>query len=125
MSDSGGDASQVVASSTRAPDAAWVTGEYQDEAALARDLAQAITAHPAKAGRSRWLEMTDETASKAIAERLRAIMKDRGVTQKALAAKLNVTPARVSHMLKRPAKAKFDTLRRIADALGVRLREIL
>lgn len=104
--------------------AGWVTSEYQDDATLAGELSQTIKAH-AKAGRSRWLEMTDETASKAIAERLRAIMKDRGITQKALAAKLNVTPARVSHMLKRPAKAKFDTLRRIADALGVRLREIL
>jgi len=79
----------------------------------------------AKAGKLKSIRVTDDMVARELAPRLRAIIRARGLTQKALAEKLGVSPARISAVLKRPNKMKLDTLRRIADALGIGVREIV
>jgi len=94
---------------------------------LAAELMQAVEKNDAqeKAGNLVTYEVTEETASKAIAARLRYIIRERGYTQKKLAEKIGVTPARISHFLKNPNRSKVDTLRKIADALDIDLRDII
>jgi len=104
----------------------WSYVEEDDEA-LARELAQTIKENDAlaRAGKLEAVEVTDKSASKAIADRLRWIIKDRGLTQRELAKRVGVTPARISHVLRNPDRSKVDTLRRIAQALDINLRQIL
>ena len=110
---------------TNHPSDDWTYVEEDDEA-LARELAQAIKENDAlaKAGKLDTFEVTDESASKAIADRLRWIIRDRGLTQKALAKRVGVTPARISQVLRNPDRSKVDTLRKIAQALDIDLRQI-
>jgi len=91
-----------------------------------RELARAIDENEAleKAGKLEVLEINEDTASKMVAARLRWIIRDRGLTQKQLAEKIGVTPARISHVLRNPDRSKVDTLRKIARALDIDLRRI-
>jgi DNA-binding Xre family transcriptional regulator len=106
----------------------WRTcrGGAEDEE-FQRELAATIERHEAlaKAGELETLEITGDVVAQEYATRLRAIIRARGMTQKALAEKLGVSPARISAVLKKPNKMKLDTLRRIADALGIGVREIV
>ena len=104
----------------------WAYAE-EDHEALARELAQAIKENDAlaKAGKLETLQVTEESTSKEIAARLRWIIRNRGLTQKELAKRVGVTPARISHVLKNPDRSKVATLRNIAQALDIDLRQIL
>jgi len=101
--------------------------ENLDDEQLKRELAETIERHEAlaRAGKLDTFEITGDLIARELAPRLRAILRERGMTQKALAEKLGVSPARISAVLKKPNKMKLDTLRRIADALGVGVREIV
>ncbi len=79
----------------------------------------------AEAGTLEMMEFTADSPAQAAAKRLRRVLSDRGLTQKELAKVLGVTPAVVSRVLKNPDRSKVATLRRIADALGIELREIV
>jgi len=97
-----------------------------DDEALMEELARAIEENDAlqKAGKLEVIEINQDTASKTVAARLRWIIRDRGLTQKQLAQKIGVTPARISHVLRNPDRSKVDTLRKIACALDIDLRQI-
>ena len=71
------------------------------------------------------VDVNSESASKAVATRLRLIIKDRGFTQKKLAEKVGVTPARISHVLNNPDRSKVGTLRKIAEALDIDIHKVL
>jgi len=102
------------------------TAAEGDDEALMKELARAIAENDAleKAGKLEVLEINQDTASKAVAGRLRWIIRDRGLTQKQLAAKIGVTPGRISHVLRNPDRSKVDTLRKLARALDIDLRQI-
>ena len=71
------------------------------------------------------MDFTEDSPAQAAASRLRRVAKEQGVTQQELAKRLGVTPAVISRVFKIPNRSKVDTLRRIADALGVELVEIV
>lgn len=105
----------------------WHNSDEEDDEALARELARTIKENDAlaKAGKLEMFEVTEESASKEIAARLRWIIRDRGLTQKELAKRVGVTPGRISHVLRNPDGSKVGTLRKIAQALDIDLRQIL
>jgi lambda repressor-like predicted transcriptional regulator len=61
--------------------------------------------------------MDDEEA--AFADRLRAVMKERGVTQVQLAERLGVGQSAIAMMLQRQCRPQRRTIARMAEALGV------
>lgn len=79
----------------------------------------------AEAGTLEMVEFTADSPAQAAGKRLRRVLKERGISQKELAKMLKVTPAVVSRVLKNPDRSKVATLRRMAAALGVELREIV
>ena len=95
--------------------------------ALERRLANAVAANDAaeRAGTLRECEFDSRSPSHAVADRIKAIAKERGVSQNALASRLGVSPAVISRILRNPDRSKLDTLRRIAAALDVPVRELL
>ncbi|NLE39223.1 MAG: helix-turn-helix transcriptional regulator [Pirellulaceae bacterium] len=62
-------------------------------------------------------EMDREEAS--FADRLHQIMKERGVSQTELAEKLRIGQPAISNMLKRQCRPQRNTVKRLAEALGV------
>lgn len=78
-----------------------------------------------RAGKLEVMEWTDDSAPQAAARRLWRVAKERGISQKTLAAKLGVTPAVISRVFKNPDRSKVATLRKIAKAIGVELYEII
>lgn len=79
----------------------------------------------AAAGRQETMEFTADSPAEAAAHRLRRAARKQGVSQKQLAERLNVTPAVISRVFKNPDRSKLATIRRIAQALGVELHEIV
>jgi DNA-binding phage protein len=71
------------------------------------------------------VEFTEDTPAQFAANRLRHVASQKGLTQKEIAEKLGVTPAAVNRVFQHPERSKVKTLRRIADALGVELYEIV
>jgi DNA-binding XRE family transcriptional regulator len=78
-----------------------------------------------KAGKLKMVEFTADSPAQAAARRLRQVAKERGVSQKDLAAKLKVTPGVINRVFKAPDRSKVATLRKVAAALGVELHEIV
>jgi len=79
----------------------------------------------AKAGKLRVAEFTEDSPAEAAAARLKYIARERGISQKAIAQKLEVTPAAINRVFKNPDRSKVSTLRRIAQAMGVELHELI
>ena len=65
------------------------------------------------------------TVERQAGHRLQHLLKQKGMTQAALARKLGVSPAVVNRVLKRPDRSMVATLRRIATALQADLWEII
>lgn len=61
----------------------------------------------------------------AFAERLAALLRQRGLTQVELAARVGVTRAAMSRYVSGDREPRFVTLVRIADELGVHVDELL
>jgi DNA-binding Xre family transcriptional regulator len=97
------------------------------EPSLRKKLNEIINADEAaaRAGTLKMMEFTEDSPAEAAARRLRSILAKRGISQKQLAQMLGVTPAVINRVLKKPDRSKVATLRRIADALHVELREIV
>ena len=102
------------------------TSEDLDPSLRAR-LDECVDADEAAAaeGTLEMVEFTSDSPAQAAGKRLRRVLRDRGISQKQLAKMLNVTPSVVSRVLKGPDRSKVATLRRMAAALGVELREIV
>ena len=98
----------------------YVNDEW-DEDAMRRELAETIQRHEAlaRAGKLQVMEITGDLIAREYGTRLGAIIRDRGLTQEALAEQIGVTCSEVSTALGQPDESKLDTLRRIADALGI------
>ena len=52
-------------------------------------------------------------------ERLRALIEERGVTQKALAEQLNIAPSTISSYVQNTREPDFETLKRLAKCFDV------
>jgi DNA-binding Xre family transcriptional regulator len=78
-----------------------------------------------KSGTLQSFEFTEEAPALGLANRLKAVAKQKGVSQQKLAERLKVSPSFVSKVLKNPDRSQLSTLRRIAEALGVELRDVL
>jgi ribosome-binding protein aMBF1 (putative translation factor) len=76
-------------------------------------------------GKLTGIELTPDIPAQLAGSRLRRALKERGIKQRDLAKRLDVSPAVVSRVLKNPDRSMVATLRRIADALGVELRELI
>lgn len=59
-----------------------------------------------------------------IGENIKRIRKEKGITQKALAEKLHVDPSMISQWENTKDPAKYETLQRIAGALGVSVYDL-
>jgi len=77
------------------------------------------------AGELEAVEFTEDSPAIAAANRLRRVARAKGVSQKELAERLGVSASSVSKVFRNPDRSKVATLRKIADALGVELREIV
>lgn len=60
-----------------------------------------------------------------IGEKIRAVRKSKGLTQKALGGRMGVTQATVGQYETNPNPPKIETLQNIAAALGVQVTELL
>ena len=60
-----------------------------------------------------------------IGDRIRALRKEKGLTQKELAQKLGVSASMIGQYETSVRKPKFETVEKIADALGVNTMEIV
>ena len=79
----------------------------------------------AAAGQLDSLVLDEDTISKAVATRIRWVMNEQGVSQRQLAEQIGVSSSVISRVLKNPDRSKVETIRRIAEALDIELREIL
>jgi len=77
------------------------------------------------AGELEAVEFTEDSPAVAAANRLKGVARAKGVSQKELAERLGVSASSVSKVFRNPDRSKLVTLRKIADALGVELREIV
>ncbi len=72
------------------------------------------------------LELNDECiAISATANRLKQVLKEKGMSQKELANRLDVSPSFISKVLKNPDRSTVKTLRSIAKAIDVELNIFL
>ena len=60
-----------------------------------------------------------------IGDRIRALRKEKGLTQKELAQKLGVSASMIGQYETSVRKPKFETVEKIADALGINIMEIV
>jgi len=97
------------------------------QAELKKRLAKAIRENDAaeKAGTSIGFEFTGDTPQESMADRIKQLMKRRGVNQRDLAKRLKVSPAVVSRILRQPNRSKLETLSRVARALNVSVRQLV
>lgn len=79
----------------------------------------------AAAGQLDSLVLDEDTISKAVATRIRWVMNEQGVSQRQLAEQIGVSSSVISRVLKNPDRSRVKTVRRIAEALDIELREIL
>lgn len=79
----------------------------------------------AAAGQLDSLVLDEDAISKAVATRIRWVMNEQGVSQRQLAEQIGVSSSVISRVLKNPDRSKVETIRRIAEALDIELREIL
>lgn len=91
--------------------------QFEDE------LARNRTAHAS--GELSPIEFDEAGVPTAIANRLRQVADVRGVTQKELAQRLNVSPSVINKVFRHPERSKLTTLRKLAAALNVDLRDII
>jgi len=78
-----------------------------------------------KSGGLKPLAFTEDAPALGLANRLKAVAKQKGISQQKIAERLNVSPSFVSKVLRNPDRSQLSTLRRIAEALGVELRDVL
>lgn len=71
------------------------------------------------------IEFTEDSPAIAVANRLKWVAHEKGVSQKELAKRLGVSPSVVNKVFKDPDRSKVATLRRVAEALGVDLHAII
>lgn len=57
--------------------------------------------------------------------RLKQICKQRGIKQSDIAHKLGVAPSVISRVFKHPERSRLQTLRKIADAAGINMSELV
>jgi DNA-binding Xre family transcriptional regulator len=79
----------------------------------------------AKRGEIESITVDDNAITKAVAARIRWVMHERGVSQADVSDRVGVSPAVISRILKNPGRSRVDTIRKIAKALDVELRDIL
>lgn len=89
---------------------------------MSLEKADAVGVENAPDGAEALEELDAEEAS--FAERLGALMDERGLTQTALAEKAGVGQPAISMMLKRECRPQKRTVRRLAEALGVRPEDL-
>jgi DNA-binding Xre family transcriptional regulator len=77
------------------------------------------------AGKLDAIEFTADMPAQMAGNRLRRVLAEKKITQSELAKRLKVSPAVVNRVLKNPDRSMVATLRRIADALGVELVELI
>ena len=100
------------------------TGRDEQLSSWARKVAEENRALEEQ-GKLDQVEFTSDSPAEAAASRLRLAAQRLGVSQKALAEKLGVTPAVINRVFQKPDRSKVSTLKRIARAMGVQLHEII
>jgi DNA-binding XRE family transcriptional regulator len=71
------------------------------------------------------MPFTADSPRVAAANRLRQVAESKGITQKELARRLEVSPSVISKVFKEPDRSTLRTLKRIANALGVDVHAII
>jgi hypothetical protein len=69
--------------------------------------------------------LTPERSAQAFADRLKSLLGAQRLTQRELAARLKITPAALSRILKNPERSKVSTLRRIAREMNLSLADVV
>jgi len=77
------------------------------------------------AGKLEAVEFSADSPAALAASRLGRVARAKGVSQKELAERLGVSASFISKVFKQPDRSKVATLRKIAEALGVEVREIV
>jgi DNA-binding XRE family transcriptional regulator len=63
--------------------------------------------------------------AKAAGSRLKQIFKERGIKQSEMARRLGVAPSVINRMFKHPERSRLETIRKIANAAGIALSELI
>ena len=72
-----------------------------------------------------FIDVNDELVVEVVANRMRRLMREQGISQTDLAARAGVSVGVVSRALRDPNRAKLATLRKIATALDTRFADLL
>ena len=96
-------------------------------AALRRELSAEMEKNDelVAAGKLEAVEFSADSPAALAASRLGRVARAKGVSQKELAERLGVSASFISKVFKQPDRSKVATLRKIAEALGVEVREIV
>lgn len=78
-----------------------------------------------EAGKLEVMEFTQDSPAIGLANRLKAVIREKHLSQKELAARLGVSPSFIHRVLQRPERSRIATLTRIAKAVGIHLRDIV
>jgi DNA-binding Xre family transcriptional regulator len=79
----------------------------------------------ARRGTLRTVEFDPAKPAKAAGNRLKQLLKERGIKQTELASRLGVAPSVISRVLKHPERSRLATIQSIADAAGIPLKELI
>lgn len=104
----------------------WSRGLLREPDISAEDLALVEQQDAADArGELDKLSLSDIQPERLVAARIRQVLKQRGMTQSELAERVGVNPSVISRVLSHPEKAKVETLRSYAEALGIALYSVI
>ena len=78
-----------------------------------------------RSGKTRSVLFNPAVPAKTMGSRLKQIFKSRGIKQSEIARKLGVAPSVISRVFKHPERSRIQTIRNIADAAGIPLRELV
>ncbi|HUE72158.1 MAG TPA: helix-turn-helix transcriptional regulator [Pirellulaceae bacterium] len=100
-----------------------VSNSEESDASLMRRLETQVAENDRleKLGKLKTVPFDGQAERRSISERIRAVMRERRMTQARLAKALGITPANISRILKNPERSKVETFERIARALNVDL----
>lgn len=78
-----------------------------------------------KSGKAEMDDFDPAVPAKAAFSRLKQICKQRGIKQSDIAHQLGVAPSVVSRIFKHPERSRLQTLRKIAEAAGIAMGELI
>lgn len=126
--------SEGTSAGSAAADAQWKGGRFavedvssEEDAESFRRMADGHKAFLAsvKSGSAEMVDFDPAVPARKALGRLKQICKQRSIKQSDIARKLGVAPSVISRVFKHPERSRLQTLRKIADAAGIPMGELI